>query len=207
MLNTSRLHNDLAERYQDCCFVLADLLQQDYLTELTSAYPIDGFIPCLRNDGPKKHYSFGILDIVKNKSINEASRNYVSAIWFELVNHLLSADYQNRIAEITNLKLSETTVNISFYKYGYGDWVSPHIDNPDKLVTQIFYFNPVWSAEWGGYFNLLGSEEAQDIIHSIAPLSTHSVLISRTNSSWHMVTPVTNKSDFFRLSMQLEFIK
>lgn len=207
MINISSLKHTFYKTNNNCCHLITNLIENRYLAELIKFYPKAGFTQCLRNEGPKKHYSFGIQDIVLQNHINHSAKKNVSDIWFNFAEFILSKEYIDLLTECTNVDLSEMDINISFYKFEKGDWVSPHIDNDNKILTQIFYFNDFWSRDWGGYFNLLGSKHVQDVHFSVPPLVTFSVLIFRTDYSWHMVTPVTDMSRVPRLSVQVEFIK
>lgn len=207
MINISSLTHAFYQKNNNCCHLIANLIKNRYIEELIKFYPKEGFTQCLRNEGSKKHYSFEIQDIVLKNLVNQAAKKYVADIWFNFAEFILSEEYIGCLTESTKVNLREMDINISFYKFKKGNWVSPHIDNEDKILTQIFYFNDFWSRDWGGYFNLLGSKHAQDVHFSVPPLVTFSVLIFRTDYSWHMVTPVTDISRVSRLSMQVEFIK
>ena len=207
MINILSLKHTFYQRDNNCCRIMTNLIDNPYLDQLIQVYPKEGVTHCLRNEGSKKHYSFWIQDIILRNRINNTAKKNVANIWFNFAEFILSKDYIDCLSESTKVNLKEMEINISFYKFEKGDWVSPHIDNSDKILTQIFYFNDFWSRDWGGYFNLLGSKHVHDVHFSVPPLVTFSVLIFRTDCSWHMVTPVTDISKASRLSVQIEFIK
>lgn len=194
-------------RNEDVIWALtSNLIKSSVQEDLIKAYPQHGFSKAIRDKGTKKHYSFNLLDLVLNNNIVDDPDKNVDEIWYKFANILLTDEYIELISKKMNINLKDASINIGFYKFNPGDWVEPHIDNPNKLVTQIFYFNEFWDYKWGGYLKLLNSKNAFDEYFSVPPLINYTAILTRSNSAWHMVTPVNDVAKTSRLSMQLEFI-
>lgn len=207
MLNLSSIPSSLTRKDEVTLAITSNLLKAQLLQKLNNFYPQEGFERCVRDSGPKKHYSFDLLELVRDNSINDSVKPFVNPIWIELSQTLLCEKYHDLISKHLNLNLKNAKINVGLYKFKPGDWVAPHIDNEDKILTQIFYFNDYWSMDWGGHFKLLTSNDIEGESFSVPPFSNFSVMLVRNDKAWHMVTPVESIAQQPRLSMQLEFIK
>ncbi len=206
MICLHALRYALVKKDQQRWALLSNLISPQYHHDLYCAYPTDGFVRCIRDRGPKKHYSFHLQNLILENKYSPTMYS-VHKIWVELVQQLMSDAYNNALSRCLDISLQSTYINISFYRFDKGDWVAPHIDNEDKIVTQIFYFNPIWSNIWGGCFKLLASHRMEDEQFSVPPLVNFSVAIARSLEAWHCVNPVAEIAKTSRLSLQLEFIK
>lgn len=187
--------------------IISNIFSPDLQNDLVKFYPKEGFNQCVRNEGPQKHYSFGLLNAVLKNQILDDIFHKLDECWIKIIYSLLSEEYKKSISDKLDINLNNTTVNIGFYKFDKNDWVSPHVDNEDKVLTQIFYFNQFWDINWGGHLKILGAQDPDNVLFLLPPLSNFSALIARSERAWHMVTPVTENAQACRLSMQLEFIK
>jgi Rps23 Pro-64 3,4-dihydroxylase Tpa1-like proline 4-hydroxylase len=127
--------------------------------------------------------------------------------WQRFITEIISPAHIKSVLELAGMVTRDYKINIGFYTFNNGGWISPHIDNPGKIFTQIFYFNPYWDVSWGGNLNLLRSKDSSDLILSIPPLSHYTATIYRSNNAWHMVDPVVPKNNVKRLSLQLEVLE
>lgn len=87
--------------------------------------------------------------------------------------------------------------------------VSPHVDTPKKLGTQIFYFNDRddWQPDWGGETLILaerlrpvGNPEISDFAQVLAVpfLGNRSLFFMNTAQAWHGVGPLRCPEGRFR---------
>lgn len=207
MINLTSISQAMVKKDNVTFALTSNLVDKIFLEKLIEFYPAYGFEECIRNEGPKKHYAFHLINLVLKNEINLKASHLVNPLWIDLAKALLSDEYRGVVSEYLDIDLSEVDVNIGLYKFDPGNWVAPHVDNEDKILTQIFYFNESWSLDWGGHFKLLNSKNAEDEYFSVPPFANFSVLLLRNDFAWHMVTPVAPKAKCPRLSMQLEFIK
>jgi Rps23 Pro-64 3,4-dihydroxylase Tpa1-like proline 4-hydroxylase len=173
--------------------------------ELAAAYPKENFIKSIRNAGDKKHYHLNILPII-DSNLYTKEFEIIPAIWRQFISTITSAAYIKKIFHLGNVSEFPYDINVGFYTFSHGGWISPHIDNPGKIFTQIFYFNSFWDVYWGGKLNILTSENPEDVIISVPPLSCFTATVFRSKKAWHMVEPVIPK-DVTRLSLQLEILE
>ena len=84
--------------------------------------------------------------------------------------------------------------------------IPPHTDLPNRVVAQIIYLTPDWRSSWIGEIDILRSADPEDVAESLAPRFNSSVLIVRSDNSYH---PVRRVSDLGapRRSLLLKFLK
>ncbi len=206
MLIKKNLLNSLKimDRHNFC--LTTNLLHAEMVTTLLNCYPTKNFTKSIRNIGEKKHYILDILPIIETNKKTPEHAN-IPIIWQKFIAEITLPTYIETILQLANIVAPTYNINIGFYTFNNGGWVSPHIDNPGKIFTQIFYFNQFWDVTWGGKLNLLQSNNPDDIIFSIPPLSNYTATIFRGNNTWHMVEPVASSNNIQRLSLQLEVLE
>ncbi len=94
--------------------------------------------------------------------------------------------------------------------------VSPHVDDPRKAATHIFYFNTSddWDPAWGGSTLVLGGKPIEvrnpdfpDFATStpVQTLDNHSFLFRNTPDAWHGVAALTSPDDRHRRLFNVVF--
>lgn len=185
--------------------LFSNLIANEEQIQLLTSYPEDGFQLSKKDTGPSKHYCFDIMPLVKNNIVLDIPL-YEDRIWRDFISEISSKQYNDQLSQCLNIDLSTTKINIGLYRFKFGHWVEPHVDNLNKIVTQIFYFNKDWNIENGGFLQLLLNKNSENYFFSLAPLSIYSVAIVRGDSAWHSVTPINHLS-LSRKTLQLEFYK
>lgn len=112
--------------------------------------------------------------------------------------------YREAIGTLTGVRLGGAHVTFDLWEYAAGDWLSPHVDKPDKLVTQVIYLTPEWREGAGGRLLIQESEEPASTVHRIPPRFGNATILVRSDSSWHAVEPVGAASPL-RRSMTVTF--
>ena len=79
----------------------------------------------------------------------------LSGVWRKLAVDLLSADYRAAVSRLTGLDLMSAPMEAYICHYGPGEWLSPHVDLAEKIMTHVFYFNEYWDPKNGGCLNIL----------------------------------------------------
>lgn len=125
--------------------------------------------------------------------------------WLTLVRDILSNDYRKALSELCGLDLMSAPMEANIFHYSPGNWMGPHVDLKTKIVTHVFYFNETWEDSQGGCLSILSSNSYQDVKKKISPVTGNSVLIVRSNHSWHAVDPVSTECTFSRRSMTVTF--
>jgi len=123
------------------------------------------------------------------------------AAWREFVAELDGPLYRDFLARM----LGTSAFDLRYHwHYAPRDCsVSPHCDNPAKLGSHIFYFNPTedWDPAWGGEtlvlddggrFDRASAPDFDDFDREVAAQAhgNRSFLFARKKNSWHGVRPM-----------------
>jgi len=96
-------------------------------------------------------------------------------------------------------------VEVNVYKYAKNCFMDAHQDLNIKVLTQVIYFNDEWDEKNGGYLSILNSKNTQDIHEKVMPIVGNSVIIIRSENSWHSVEATTCEKS--RRSVTITFYK
>jgi SM-20-related protein len=156
----------------------------------------------LASDGGED-YSFLFRQLIRDGKIVEPSD--LSSHWTEFARLLCSAEYRSAMSTLFSLSLDETNVVAGFALYPPGSGLRPHTDRPVRIVTQVVYFNESWESGWGGTLQLLRSSNPSDVAMEFDPKLGRSVLLVRSEHSWHAVRRVRRGIEEVRRSVLLHF--
>ncbi|PCG84223.1 hypothetical protein CIB93_20630 [Streptomyces sp. WZ.A104] len=126
-------------------------------------------------------------------------------IWSAVAEDLTSAEYRERLTELTGHDVRKLKMQAHFWRFDEGAFFQPHVDKPHKMVTQLFYLTDQWSKDMGGCFRVLGSNDAEDVHAEIPPVPNNSIVLRRTDNAWHSVSPVPRGSGRSRTLLQVWF--
>lgn len=206
-LNLDNLVRSICIMDQHAFSLTTHLLTKKAQMELTAAYPTQGFIPSQRTSGDKKHYIFEILPVIEQNQLLPAFAN-LTELWQCFIQSIIDPSYIQCVFSLVDQQVSAYKINMGFYRFGHGAYVSPHVDNPGKYFTQLFYFNHTWDVmNWGGQLHLLASNDPDQIILSIPPLVMYTTTIFRQTNSWHSVEIINALAKSYRLTLQLEVVE
>jgi Rps23 Pro-64 3,4-dihydroxylase Tpa1-like proline 4-hydroxylase len=110
--------------------------------------------------------------------------------WQEIATYLQGAEYRASIARLIGHDLDACRVTLNMWAYGPGDWLGPHLDHSDKVITQIFYLSREWKPEDGGSLALLTREDMASMVRRIPARFGDSFVFLRSDRSWHAVEPI-----------------
>jgi SM-20-related protein len=173
------------------------------LRELSGSFPASGFTVTRRERGSDKRY---LMAARVARCIDGLVRtDGLAAVWRDLLGELCSESYRAALSRLTGTELSGHLYEIGFYRYGRGGFVSPHCDKPGKSVGHVLYFNPTWDDRWGGEFRILRGDDPSAVVHATPPTAGGSVVLVRSESSWHAVDLVTGPRE--RLAVHVDFYR
>lgn len=129
----------------------------------------------------EKSYRFGTgrLDAL-------APADLPGAQWAQLVAVLGGQEYRNALSRLCDVPLDDAEFTLSVWEYRGGDWLAPHVDKADKLVTQIFYLTRDWRPGDGGRLLILDEQHGPEL-HAYPPRAGSSAVLVRSERSWHAV--------------------
>jgi SM-20-related protein len=149
--------------------------------QIAAEFPAELLKRCSRLDG-EKSYRFSTA------SVGAATR-WVGGVTAlpKLIETLASECYRKLLGILTGTDLDDARLTTSLWEYASGDWLVPHVDKADKIVTQIFYLTPGWKEHNGGRLLVLGSSDQRDVRAAHIPALGSSAVLVRSDDSWHAV--------------------
>lgn len=166
---------------------------------LTSTYPTAGFTR-LSQDDELKQFTMEVRNDLEIRAGDPCP-------WQQFLAELWSADYLTAIAELTGLDLADAEVHAALYRYPPQCWFGPHTDDERKLFSHIIYMNPQWPDGAGGRLLVNGAKDMTDVRDAVVPLAGTSVVVVRSDNSWHSIEPVDPTLGFTRQSIILHAYK
>lgn len=169
----------------------------DTAWHLMKQFPNDDFQRLQsRNDG--KHYSFS------GRRVTSDSIGLTHG-WREFIGSLEAPAYRQTLSSLLRLDLEKLPPDITLWRYHEGDYLSPHTDKMDKVVSHIFYFSERdWSIAHGGCLDILRDEPEPRVVRRVEPVCGRSVIIVRSDRSLHAVT-TQKRTGYARCAAQVVF--
>jgi Rps23 Pro-64 3,4-dihydroxylase Tpa1-like proline 4-hydroxylase len=110
--------------------------------------------------------------------------------WRTLIEDFASIEYRRLVASVLDQPCA-ANIELRLVRHAAGDFLDPHTDRADKLFSHAVYFNAVWSEDWGGQMEILDGG-AMTAVARVVPRLGASVLLARSESSWHRVAQVVD---------------
>lgn len=171
---------------------------------LASTYPHDDF-KTVQGYESDRGWSYESRALVHLGARDVAGRDGLSEPWRQLADDLLSPGYRAAMSRLTGRDLTSAPMEAYVCHFGPGAWQGPHRDLPEKIVTQVFYFNRTWNGEDGGCLRILRSRDVSDVAQEILPVAGDCAVLVRSENSWHAVSRVVDGSTRSRRSMNVIF--
>ncbi|MBK6479133.1 MAG: 2OG-Fe(II) oxygenase [Saprospiraceae bacterium] len=185
------------------CFI-DDLFSNEDKRHLSSTYPMDHFKSVNGYDG-EKSYVYECRNLIHMGAGMASFSDDLNTVWVKLAQDLLSDQYRLALSKLCQKDLSLVPMEVNIFHYSPGTWMGPHVDLKDKIVTHVIYFNQTWDDSQGGCLSILNSNDPGDLFRRISPITGHSVVLVRSNHSWHAVEKVKQNIDQSRRSMTVTF--
>jgi hypothetical protein len=171
---------------------------------VAGSYPFDHFKLVRGNDG-EKGYEYEVRSLISMGAQSPTDAEHLSPAWRQLAADLLSTEYRRAMSRLTNLNLEDLVIEANIFHYGPNDWMGPHLDLKEKVVTHVLYFNDSWNPADGGCLNILRSSTPSDVHAEVPPIVGNSVVLVRSDKSWHSVSRNVGASGRSRRSMTVTF--
>jgi hypothetical protein len=204
MLNLQRISQQKIETEPYQWAFVDRLFSGDGAAELAATFPRDNFKKVAGYDG-EKSYEYRSRSLVHMGATVPSHAGGLSPTWRALAEDLLSAEYRSALSGMVGRDLSSTLMEINVIHYGPGAWLGPHVDLKEKMVSHVLYFNETWNPRQGGCLNILRSSNPADVFAEISPVVGNSVILVRSNRSWHCVSRVTPDCRTSRRSINVIF--
>ena len=174
--------------------------------DLVNTFPADHFKTVRGYDG-EKGYEYEARSLIAMGACAASRPEFLSPAWRRLAEDLLSPAYRKAMADLTGVELAELPIEVNVFHYGRSAWLGPHVDLKDKLVTHVLYFNDAWDEGDGGCLTILRSGDMNDAVRVIPPLIGNSVVLVRSDNSWHAVSRVRDECRVSRRSVAVTFYR
>jgi SM-20-related protein len=182
---------------------------------LTSTFPTSGFewhsqrklLETLGRKGSDAWYQHSVATrpLLELGSTEPHEPSELDEVWLALAEDLLSDAYRENLSALTGRDVRSLPMQAHFWRFEPGSHFQPHVDKPHKIVTQLLYLTEDWSAEMGGCFRILGSDDPEDVLEEVPPLPNNSLVLSRTDNAWHSVSAIPRDTDRSRRLVQIWF--
>ena len=191
LLNTDRLVDLLCEttlhRNPWPYAYLPRLLDRSFASRVSDSLDELDLRLCENTSGDKP-YRFSTMTLSQN------SDALLSAELREISHFLRGPEYRRVISILTGLDLNASSLSLSLWEYRAGHDLAPHLDKPEKIVTQIFYLTKDWKEGDGGRLLVLKNGNTSAQACALAPRLGSSAILVRSTSSWHAVEAPTKTS-------------
>lgn len=202
IINVDLLRNSRMNEHPFRWIQLRDFIPLKTAKELEESFPIHSLRESVGREG---HYHLHDMTLVDQDEILPETLE-LPAIWRGLAQDLASPEYKKIIQELTCTNLDSCQLKVRLCEYQSGNWMLPHTDQPDRVVTQIIYLSEGWQSEWGGSLDILSSMNEEDIVQRLYPLFRSSALFVRSDESYHAVAPVSELASVTRKTILIQFI-
>jgi len=116
----------------------------------------------------------------------------VTHSWQLLANILQSNEYGCALAKIADQDLVGRRRTLNMWSYRPGDLLGPHLDDPNKILTQVFYLSEDWCEGDGGRLAILTDNTMKSAVRFVSPTFGSSFIFLRSEKSWHAVEPIAD---------------
>lgn len=157
-------------------------IPSDLADDLVACFARAPMLRC-EQTGADKTYRFSTATLTLDAPIP-------GGLWREGLETFGSVAYREALGSLTGVRLSDADVTFDLWEYVEGDWLSPHVDKLEKLVTQVIYLTSGWSEGSGGRLLIQEGNETASAVRRIPPGFGNSTILVRSDTSWHAVEPV-----------------
>ncbi len=173
---------------------------------LVKTFPHDHFKTIEGYDG-EKGYKYEARSLIGMGADIPTRSQFLNPAWQHLAQDLLSPAYREAMSHLTGVDLAGLPIEANVFHYRGSAWLGPHVDLADKVMTHAFYFNQVWDENDGGCLTILRGGDMSQVVKVIPPLVGNSVVMVRSDNSWHAVSRVREKCRSSRRSMTVTFYR
>lgn len=206
MINLTRLTPQTLASEPYCWAFIDRLFSPPDASALVETFPRDHFKTVTGYDG-EKGYQYEARSLIAMGADAPTHPEFLSPAWRGLAEDLLSKNYREAMAELTKVELENLSIEANVFHYGRNAWLGPHVDLPDKIMTHIFYFNDSWDERDGGCLTILRNGEMTEVVKVVPPLVGNSVVVVRSDNSWHAVSRVRETCRRSRRSLTVTFYR
>ena len=168
-----------------------DLFPPAVLRSLAEHCPTDHFRRVVGYGG-EKDYSYDSREVVPFGKNAVSHASLLHPLWRALAADLLSPQYRSAMSLLSGLDLTGAALEVNLLNYQAGDLLGPHVDLPEKLVTHDIFVTADWPQSDGGCLRILRSPDQNDVHAELLPEVGNSVVLKRSDHSWHSATRVSD---------------
>jgi hypothetical protein len=149
--------------------------------ELGADSPTKGFRAAVY-DGGDSHFSYLPIDTHSIETLPD--------LWAQVVSALAAPSYRALISRLIGTDLQDCHLQATVCRYSARSWLGPHTDRAHRVATQVIYLHSTWCTKWAGCIRILNAPHMDGVVYRLTPTPNSSVIILRSDRSWHAVEPV-----------------
>lgn len=157
--------------------------------------------------GGEKDYSYDSREVVGFGKNSVSNPHNLHPKWNALATDLLSPQYRTAMSLLSGLDLSDAKLKVNLLNYQPGGHLGPHVDLQEKLVTHDIFVTGDWNPNDGGCLRVLRSRDEDDVFAEFPPTIGNSVVLKRSDHSWHAVTRVADTATKSRRILTATFYR
>lgn len=204
IINISKVSNTIFNQQPYAYAKISSVFNEGWYQQLCNEYPTADFNHC-ETLGKEKSYSMYMRQLFDTRCDDQPDFSSLSMTWQQMLSELVSPAYIDTMSQHVGRDLHQCDIEVNCWRYLNGCWLSPHTDKEEKVVSQLFYFNEHWDRAWGGGFRVLNSNNNEDLHDEIFPKVDTSIILIRSDKSWHSVAPLTCPDTVSRKLLQIIF--
>lgn len=181
--------------------VIEGFLATEEVEQLIGHLPMHCNIRSKRARGSDKTYNV-VNHVLLKLGATKNEDELLHPAWTRLLKEITSERYIHALSELLQENLHGCLQEITFKRYGFGDFISPHTDKADVQATHMLFLNTTWNANWGGQLHFL--HDTKTVFQQFLPTMHHSVAFVQAVNSWHAVEPIREPTKS-RLAIQVAF--
>lgn len=131
----------------------------------------------------------------------------LSSSFHDLVADLTSATYREALSKATGIDLQNSPMEAAMWRADSSTKYAVHDDVGSKLLTHVIYFNHGWKKSDGGVLQILASKDEEDVAFEVVPRPGISVIICRSDDSWHNITRISDSAPDTRNTITVHFYR
>jgi SM-20-related protein len=183
---------------------LYNILSAEWLSDLCRSVPRTGYREVIGRSAAKP-YRMHCRQLLPRGKKHPDNLEELPASWRALRSVLLDSRYRAAMQALIGVDLTPCEIEATLWIYEQDCFLDPHTDKEEKMATHLLYLTLGWKPEWGGGLRILRSPDRDDHVIDIAPLPERSVVLVRSNNSWHSVERIAPSCRQQRRSLQVTF--
>ncbi len=104
-------------------------------------------------------------------------QDHINPAWIKLFSELSSTDYLEKLSHLTQINLADKEISSNLFAITLMiSSINITISKPNKVLTQLFYFNYLWDIRWADIYKFFPVKTGPEML-SLPPWIYHSIIL------------------------------